>query len=241
MLANAKLLAADQSLQDDSIITRVLSGHTEEYEILIRRYNKLLYKSARGILRVDKDIEDVMQETYIRGYEKLHQFKNEAKFSTWLTRILINCALQHASKSKRRQMLSLESLQEGGLPYESEFENDQSNAIDSTVVRNNLQHAIEAAISQLPAKYRIVFMLREVEQNSVRETAEVLDISEENVKVRLHRARTLLKDMLSTDVNALELFEFHDTRCTLIACSVMDQIGSIFATKMRINPSPQSI
>jgi RNA polymerase sigma factor (sigma-70 family) len=99
----------------------VLAGHTEEYEILIRRYNKLLYKSARGILHGEKDIEDVMQETYIRGYEKLYQFKSEAKFSTWLTRILINCALQHASKSKRRQLLSLESLQEDGLLYESEF------------------------------------------------------------------------------------------------------------------------
>ncbi len=231
MLANAKLLAVDQNLHDDSIIMRVLSGHTEEYEILIRRYNKLLYKSAKGILRVEKDIEDVMQETYIRGYEKLHQFKNEAKFSTWLTRILINCALQHAHKSKRRHMLSLESLQEDGLPFESEFENEQSNEIDASVVRNNLQQAIEAAISQLPPKFRIVFMLREVEQNSVKETAEVLSISEENVKVRLHRARTLLKDMLSTEVNSLDLFEFHDSRCTYIAHRVMDSIHSRLNSK----------
>jgi RNA polymerase sigma factor (sigma-70 family) len=223
MLHNAKLLASDQSLHDSHIIMRVLAGHTEEYEILIRRYNKMMYKSARGILREENDIEDVMQEAYIRGYEKLHQFKNEAKFSTWLTRILINCALQHAGKSKKHPMLSLESLQEDGPFFEQEFQDDASG--DTTVVRGNLQKAIEGAISQLPAKYRIVFMLREVEQTSVKDTAAALGLSEENVKVRLHRARTLLKDMLSSEVSSLELFSFHDARCTQIAIRVMDHLN----------------
>ena len=82
MLANAVLLARDQNLTDEAIISRVLLGETEDYEILVRRYNNLLYKTARGILSAENDIEDVMQEAYIRGYEKLGQFRQEAKFST---------------------------------------------------------------------------------------------------------------------------------------------------------------
>ena len=85
MLSNVVSLAADQSLTDDIIISRVLLGKTEEYEILVRRYNNMLYKTARGILSQGNDIEDAMQEAYLKGFEKLHQFRKEAKFSTWLT------------------------------------------------------------------------------------------------------------------------------------------------------------
>lgn len=222
MLANAKLLASDVTLTDAHIISRVLSGHTEEYEILIRRYNQMLHKSARGILRVEHDIEDVMQETYIKGYEKLAQFRSEARFSTWLTRILINCALRYVGKSKRMNLLSLDSLRDDDPHHVEELALDS--VPDTSVVCEGLKSAIETAIGQLPAKYRIVFILREVEQNSVRDTASILDISEENVKVRSHRARTLLKGMLRTEVNALELFVLHDTRCTLVATHVMNHI-----------------
>src|SRR3989337_4482662 len=102
MLANVTLLAADRTLTDDLIINRILLGKREDYEILVRRYNDLFYKTARGILSKEEDMEDVMQEAYIRGFEKLHQFRREAKFSTWLGRILINCALQHLNSRKRK-------------------------------------------------------------------------------------------------------------------------------------------
>jgi RNA polymerase sigma factor (sigma-70 family) len=230
MLANAKFLAADHSLEDQAIIKRVLAGHTDDYEILIRRYNSMMYKSARGILKEEEDIEDVMQEAYIRGFEKLAQFRQEAKFSTWLTRILINCALQHAGKSQKHPSVSLEALQEDDLLTEKEFQEEESSAFDSAAVRGNLQKAIEGAITQLPTKYRVVFIMREVEQMSVRDTAQALDISEENVKVRLHRARLLLKDMLSAEVRSLEIFEFHDTRCTMIATAVMTRIHLMLNT-----------
>jgi RNA polymerase sigma factor (sigma-70 family) len=221
MLANASLLAADHSLTDDTIISRVLLGKTDEYEILIRRYNNLLYKTAKGILSAESDVEDVMQDAYIRGYEKLHQFRKEARFSTWLTRILINCALQQVSKLKGREILSLDVLERSEInslqEIPDEFSSDPS-------VGENLKKALEAAISQLPEKYRVVFTLREVAHVPVLEVAEMVGISEDNVKIRLHRAKMMLKEMLRTEASSLEIFEFHATRCTFIASRVMEAI-----------------
>src|SRR3989337_2974091 len=110
MLSNVTFLAADKSLTDEAIINRVLLGKREYYEILVRRYNNLLYKTARGILSKEEDVEDVMQETYIRGFEKLHQFRREARFSTWLSRIVLNAALQHLNKLQGHHLVSIDLL-----------------------------------------------------------------------------------------------------------------------------------
>src|SRR5687767_15829592 len=124
MLTNAALLASDTSLTDDLIITRVLLGKRDYYEILVRRYNNLLYKMARGILSKEEDVEDVMQEAYIRGYEKLHQFRKEARFSTWLGRILINCALQHLNSVKKKNQVSIDVLKGEEVSNFRDFENE---------------------------------------------------------------------------------------------------------------------
>src|SRR3989337_788808 len=112
MLANVTLLAQDRALTDDLIINRILLGSREDYEILVRRYNSLLYKTARGILSKEEDVEDVMQEAYIRGFEKLHQFRREARFSTWLSRIVLNAALQHLNKLQGHHHVSIDLLRE---------------------------------------------------------------------------------------------------------------------------------
>ena len=222
MLTNAVLLAADHNLTDSIIISRVLNGRIDDYEILVRRYNSLLYKTAHGILRAEEDIEDVMQEAYIKGFKNLHQFKGESKFSTWLTRILINCALQHAGKLKGANHVPLDDVLDDTLD-ESEFaiENPKEE------IEKNLKKALEGAISHLPVKYRVVFIMREIEQLSVAEVATTLNISEENVKIRSHRAKTMLKDLLRPKLNALEVFEFHASRCTLLAERVMMEIFSL--------------
>ena len=221
MLTNVTILAADRTLTDDLIINRVLLGKREYYEILIRRYNSLFYKTARGSLSKEEDIEDVMQDAYIRGFEKLHQFRKEAKFSTWLGRILINCALQHLNKLKRKSHISIDALKS------EEVERLQENSIDDNPeVGENLKKALESAISQLSPKYRIVFILREMEQASVADTAALLEITEENVKIRLHRAKNMLKEMLRSEVSSLDLFTFHASRCSRIASRVMNHINS---------------
>jgi RNA polymerase sigma factor (sigma-70 family) len=222
MLPNVTLLAADTSLTDDLIISRILLGKREYYEILVRRYNNLFYKTARGILSKEEDIEDVMQEAYIRGFEKLHQFRKEARFSTWLGRIVINCALQHLNSLKKKSHVSIEALKNDEMESLQENAFEESNA----QVGENLKRALESAISHLPAKYRVVFMLREVEQLSVVDTAAMLEISQENVKIRLHRAKKMLKDMLRSESSSLDLFSFHATRCAQIAVRVMTHISS---------------
>jgi RNA polymerase sigma factor (sigma-70 family) len=223
MLANVTLLAADRDLTDDLIISRILLGKREYYEILVRRYNSLFYKTARGILSKEEDIEDVMQEAYIRGFEKLHQFRKEARFSTWLGRILINCALQHLNKLKKNHHVSIEALEN------QEFNNlqeENSNPDNSQEVGENLKKALESAIGHLPSKYRVVFILREIEEVSVADTASMLDITEDNVKIRLHRAKNMLKDMLLTEATSLDIFAFHASRCALIAARVMHHINT---------------
>src|SRR5688572_10748565 len=223
MLANAVHLAADQTLTDETIITRVLQGKTEDYELLDRRYNNLLYKAARGILSVENDIEDVMQEAYIKGYEKLGQFRQEAKFSTWLTRILINCALQHLQKLKGREHLSLDILTREGIDGEEDAPMETTNP----QVGEILAKALEGAISHLPTKYRVIFILREVQHLPVADAASIVGISEENVKIRLHRAKGMLKNMLQSNLNVMEIFEFHATRCARVAMHVMNKIYSL--------------
>lgn len=222
MLPNVTVLAADTSLTDELIISRILLGKREYYEILVRRYNSLFYKTARGILSKEEDIEDVMQEAYIRGFEKLHQFRKEARFSTWLGRIVINCALQHLSSLKKNSYVSIDALQ----LEESERLTDDPTEEGNPEVGENLKKVLESAIAHLPSKYRVVFILREVEQISVADTAAILEISEENVKIRLHRAKIMLKNMLKSEAGALDLFSFHASRCVLIASRVMAHINS---------------
>lgn len=222
MLANVTLLAADDSLTDDLIISRILLGKREYYEILVRRYNDLFYKIARGILKEEEDVEDVMQEAYIRGFEKLHQFRKEARFSTWLGRILINCALQHLNKLRHKSYVSIDELDR------TEIDNLQDDIMEdnNTEVAENLKKALAAAIDSLPSKYRVVFILREIEDVSVAEAAEIMNISEDNVKVRLHRAKNMLKEILKFEAGTLDIYPFHASRCTVLADKVMNHINS---------------
>lgn len=222
MLANVVSLASDRSLTDDIIISRVLLGKAEEYEILVRRYNSLLYKTARGILLKEDDIEDAMQEAYLRAFEKLHQFRKEARFSTWLTRILINCALQQVNKLKK-EPLRMDELGADDLNSLQEITEETST---NPEIGENLKKAVESAIDHLPSKYRVVFMLREIEHTPIAEAATILGITEENVKIRLHRAKGMLREILQTELNSLEVFEFQAPRCALLAERVMYQIHS---------------
>ena len=146
----------------------------------------------------------------------------QARFSTWLGRIVINCALQHLNSLKKKSHVSIDSLQW----EERESLMDDGMDEGNPQVGENLKKVLESAIGHLPSKYRVVFILREVEQISVAETAAILEISEENVKIRLHRAKNMLKDMLKSEGDSLDLFNFHASRCVRIASRVMDHINS---------------
>ena len=208
-------------MSDTEVIRRILSGEKELFEILMRRYNQTLYRVIRSYMTVESDVEDAMQEAYLKAYEKLDQFKGTAAFSTWLVRIGMNEALQRIRKNKRIFFID-EQVEASGRIIQLP-DNGQMNP-EKNVIKHETRLMVEKSIDQLSEKYRVIFMLHQVEGMSNTEIAAALDLTESNVKVRLHRAKKMLKEELfkqSVDVSA---FEFGNSRCDRIVQFVMDRI-----------------
>lgn len=224
-MGSAEILyqAGRQGWSDEHIVDRVLSGDTDLYEILMRRYNQRLYRVARAILRDDGEAEDVMQTTYVRAFEHLADFEGRAKFSTWLTRIAVHEALARSRRQRRFQPLEAADDPGGGMisKLESTTPSPERSAYD-----RELGCVLEHAILGLPEHYRIVFTLRDLEEMSTAETAQSLDLTEENVKIRLHRAHALLRKALymQTGVNTAEVFQFHAVRCDRVVGEVLSRM-----------------
>ena len=185
-------LASAPALSDEEVVERVLAGDTALYEVVMRRYNTRLYRVARAILKDDGEAEDVMQDAYVRAFQYLGQFAGRSKFSTWLTRIAVHEALARAHKAKRFEEWDdmNENMQGeiGAAPLKlnPEFET-------ASVEMNKI---LEQAIESLPEQYRTVVMMRDVEEMTTAETAECLSLTEDNVKIRLHRAHGMLRKEL---------------------------------------------
>jgi RNA polymerase sigma-70 factor (ECF subfamily) len=237
-MANAAgaLIASSFSMSDEEVVSRVLAGETALFEIIMRRYNQRLYRTARAIVRDDAQAEELVQDSYVRAYEHLNQFAGRAKFSTWLVRIVVHAALARLRQSHRyftgfndasAQGDSMPNLHEEGDRmdhFASPLRNPEQQAASS-----ELRTLLEESVDALPDAYRVVFMLRHVEELSTAEAAEALSIGEENVKIRLHRARALLQRTLyeRTGVEAKNLFEFGAWRCDRIVANVFARIGSL--------------
>ena len=214
--------ARPEGLPDEEVVRRVLEGEIPLFEILIRRYNQRLYRVARSIVRSASEAEDVMQEAYVRAYLHLGQFAHRARFSTWLTRIAVHEALARGRRAKR-----FESFDPEG-PASEEAAAMPANVQDPErqAYSREMKALLEAAIDELPADYRSVFVLREIEDMSTEETAEALEVSEEVVKTRLHRGRAMLRDALCTRVGAASCaaFEFHLVRCDGVVRAVLARL-----------------
>lgn len=220
-------LAAEKTtlepLPDEEVVRRVLDGDTAVFEIIMRRYNQRLYRVARAILRDDSEAEDVMQDAYVRAYQHLGQFAGRSQFSTWLTRIAIHEALARAQRRKRVDQLSANEWKDG----EGEM-NVATSALnpEEQLSVSELGRALEGAILSIPEQYRLVLMMRDIEQMSTIETATALDLSEENVKVRLHRARAMVRKELfaRAGAEAPSAFGFMGVRCDRVVARVLQQI-----------------
>ena len=210
----------DATLGDEEVVARVRAGDTAVFEILMRRYNQRLFRAARAILRDDADAEDAVQQAYLAAYAHLDQFAGTARFSTWLTRIAIREALGKLRTRKRRGEVELDGAEETMMKDQPDDSPEQYAA------RRELTGILEGAVDALPEIYRVVFMLREVEQLSTSEAAEVLELSEEAVKVRLHRARAMLRDGLfeRVDQSLGQTFPFLGARCDRIVAAVMARL-----------------
>lgn len=212
-----------EELTDEDLVHRILKGESFLFEIIMRRYNQRLFRVTKSILKNEGEAEDVIQDAYVRAYENLHQFAGEAKFSTWLTKIAIYESLRRLRKSKR--LTSLEMLTKGKEIMS--ILKDESGNPEKDFLRRRIIELLENAISNLSAKYSLVIMLRDVEGLSTEETANCLGISEEAVKTRLHRARTILRKELSSGagITVKDLYPFAGERCDRIVAAVMERIS----------------
>lgn len=213
-----------EAISDHEIITRVVEGEKDFYAVIIRRYNARLYRVGMSILNDDAEVEDVMQVAYIKAYENLGKFAFKSSFSTWLTRILINESLLRLKKRKLSVHLNEALMMNSEFPLQNRVDT-QTPA--SKTLNAELKTILEEAIRQLPEIYRTVFIMREIENMNVVETKECLDISEANVKVRLNRAKTLLRDSLSRYYNKEDILHFHLSRCDKMVERVFSQLESI--------------
>lgn len=208
------------SASDEELVRRVLSGEVACFELLMRRNNQRLFRLIRSIVASDDDAEDVMQEAYVAAYTHLAEFAGRARFSTWLSRIAVHEAFARKRRAKRHTALDDVSGEEPSMS--STVRGPDQRASD-----RELAIILENAVDSLAEPFRIVFVLRSVEQLSVAETSEVLDIPEETVKTRLHRARSQLRTVLTERIGAQvpQLFDFHLTRCDRVVARVFARIG----------------
>jgi RNA polymerase sigma-70 factor, ECF subfamily len=208
-------------LSDQAVIARIHRGEHWCFEILMRRHNRRVFRATRAILKRDDEAEDVMQEAYVRAYEHLADFRGEASFATWLTRIAINEAL--ARKRREQRFAPLDSAPQQPTIMSIDPPRNPEQEMNDQQLRAVLERAIDA----LPDDFRAVFVLRAVEQMSCAEAAVCLDIPEETVKTRLHRARLRLQEVVvqALDRSATRAFEFHLTRCDRVVKGVLDRLA----------------
>ena len=211
-------------ISDQEVISRVLKGEKNLYALIVRRYNARLYRVGMSIIDDDAEVEDVMQVAYIKAYENLARFAFRSSFSTWLTRILINESLLRLKKRKLSVHLNEAIIMHNNFPSNNPADG-QTPA--SKTINAELRTILEESIRKLPEIYRTVFIMREIENMNVVETQECLDISEANVKVRLNRAKSLLRDSLSAYHKKEDILHFHLSRCDSMVENVNRQIESI--------------
>lgn len=199
---------------DEELVTEVLDGHPEAFELLMRRYNALVFRTARSVVRADSDAEDCAQHAWILAFDRLKQLEDRGGFSSWVARIAYREALRSARANRSRS----------GVPYdELEGEPELTMSVsdpERDAQRSQLRSRLEASVDALPAGLREAFVLCEVQQLSARETGELLGISEENARIRAHRARAALRDHLGSVTPELA-FAFDGARCDRLVRNVM--------------------
>ncbi len=194
----------------------------------MERNNGRLYRVARGVLKNDSDAEDAVQDTYLKAYTKLREFRGESSLSTWLTRIVLNEALMRLRQSRRTAEVTKTFEQETQSAQIVRFPGmAQGLDPEKQAATREVSRIIERAVDGLPIEFRVVFIMRCIEEMSIEETAEQLAIPEATVKTRLHRARALLRRALDEELNTslTGVFPFGGARCARITGTVLERLG----------------
>ncbi|TBW27187.1 sigma-70 family RNA polymerase sigma factor [Gramella sp. KN1008] len=210
-----------EKISDSEITSRILSGDTDIYEVIIRRYNPYLFKIGRSYGFNQPDTEDLMQEAFIKAYTNLERFENRSSLKTWLVKIMLNECYHKKQKFSYKNEFPTDFLEK--TPKAPMFSQKPSNT-SKTVMNNELKHILENAIVQIPGNYRMVFTLRELNGMSTKETAKALEISESNVKIRLKRAKAMLQTEIKKMYSPEEIFEFNLIYCNRIVENVFSRL-----------------
>lgn len=205
---------------DIEIIQKILQGEFELFEILIRRNNSFLYKTGRSYNFNHEDTQDLMQDTLIDAYTHLAKFENRSSFKTWIIKIMLNNCFKKQQKFSFKNE-GANNISDKSIPM---FQHPQQNDTSKTVANRELSFVIENALKQIPIDYRTVFSLREINGLNVDETAEAMNITEANVKVRLNRAKTMLRIEIEKAYSTEDIFEFNLVYCDAITNNVMNKI-----------------
>jgi RNA polymerase sigma factor (sigma-70 family) len=226
-MPSAKQSAAVTS--DSELVSRILQRDDMAFESLMRRHNGRLFRVARAILKDDAEAEDALQDSYLDAYRHLSEFRGTARLSTWLTRIVANRALMRLRRQKRDPVVVPFQSESAELPMYREIDPPDTSveSPSTTTLRAEMRRLLERRIDELPVAFRTVFVMREVEDMSVDETAECLGIPPATVRTRLFRARALLREALARDIDLAsgDVFGFAGARCDRIVQNVLARLG----------------
>ena len=214
-----------------ALLARTAANDVAAFETLMRRYNSRLFRVARSILRDDAAAEDAVQEAYLEAFRHSATFRGEAQVSTWLTRIVINQSLMRLRRRKRDSVVvAFATDSESGEVIEDPAD-EAAEAPDVSTLRGEVRRLLERRIDELPAALRTVFVMRDVEEMSVQETADLLGIPPATVRTRLFRARALLRQAMARDLDSatVDIFGFAGDRCDRIVSAVLARLRSDLA------------
>lgn len=212
------------AITDTEAIRRILNGETGLYGVIVRRYNSYLYKVGRSYGFNHADTEDLMQEAYVNAYIHLNGFESRSSLKTWIVKIMLNQCYHKKQKFSYQKEISVQDgIEDKSTPMFSNHNTDTG----KTVANNELKQVLEEAVNHIPEDYRMVFTLRELNGMSVNETADALHISESNVKVRLNRAKGMLRNEIRKTYSPGEIFEFNLIYCDGMVDRVMKAIAEI--------------
>jgi RNA polymerase sigma-70 factor (ECF subfamily) len=216
-------------IAEAELVARARKRDEAAIRSLMQANNRRLYRLARGILRNDGEAEDVVQETYVRAFTHLAEFRGDSTLATWLARIAMNEALGRLRR--QRAAVELTSLPPGALEAQIiQFPHSaQSEDPEKSMAQREIQHVVEHAIDELPEAFRIVFITRVIEGMNVEETAEILGLKPETVKTRLHRARTMLRDNVEKKIGpvVMDAFPFAGKRCERLTDTLLKRLGFV--------------
>ena len=214
-------------LSDPLLVERAKLGDERAFEALMRRYNRRLFRIARGVLQEDSAAEDAVQEAYLSAFTHLNTYQPSGKFGAWLGRIVLNEALMLRRKT-HPNVLSLEQVDTAGITLEEQVSAGREPSPDY-VETLQARDLLERAIDALPEGFRVVFILRMVEQLSISETAASLGLNETTVRTRLHRAQRLLRMDLSRRLGRekLNVFDFGSSHCDRLVDAVLGRLRGL--------------